>query len=368
MFRRLDRTIGLSLGVVIGGWALAGGCRSGTQPPVPEGALAFRIENYTSSQADVTIDVVSASVDAGDTSGLSTGTNIEATSDAKSTAKPRGTVLQALTTAATVRVPAARLSEGVLQCGDGITIRASVGGASSPVMLEGDGAGTSGFDAGSIGPDGERLLFFNRDYRCSDTIVIQITDDAGSAGAAGRGRVRIYSSAEPIPDPDFSTVPLADDDDEPDTPESVSTRLRVVNRTGSLVEATFVLGGTLVSDGSSGTGGSTITVRVPAGDESSGTAACASRLSVAAFVITQTVGADGVTEGSIETVLTGAGTGTPGFDEGSVGTDYTRQLELGTHFECNVTVTVTIEDDGIGLDAEGNPVFSLGAGVVSVGS
>ncbi|MHC4092722.1 MAG: hypothetical protein ACYSVY_21015, partial [Planctomycetota bacterium] len=61
--------------------------------------------------------------------------------------------------------------------------------------------------------------------------------------------------------------------------------------------------------------------------------------------------------------LEGSGTGTPGFDEGSVGLSGERTLLSDTHYVCGETVVIRIYDDGTGV---GGSTSSVGLGQVTV--
>ena len=123
----------------------------------------------------------------------------------------------------TVRVPPRELTNGLLACGDEITIAASIDGTQTTnVVLDGAGTGTLGFDQGSVGLDGERLLLRRVHFDCGDTLVIRVTD-------AGTGEVEIFGPETTVPEPDFSAGPTTESGEE-------HLEFRISNQTASLVE------------------------------------------------------------------------------------------------------------------------------------
>ncbi len=77
-------------------------------------------------------------------------------------------------------------------------------------------------------------------------------------------------------------------------------------------------------------------------------------------------------------VLTGNGTGTDGFDENSISVVRGRLFQLGTHFECGDTITLTVtatnnqfkfdEEGELITDESGNPdiLYGVGSGNAAV--
>jgi len=96
------------------------------------------------------------------------------------------------------------------------------------------------------------------------------------------------------------------------------------------------------------------TVRVGASTYSEGELLCGQQI-----LISATVG----DEGETLVLLEGSGTGTPGFDEGSVGLSGERTLLFDVHYACGDTVVIRIEDDGTGV---GGSTSSVGLGEVAV--
>lgn len=96
------------------------------------------------------------------------------------------------------------------------------------------------------------------------------------------------------------------------------------------------------------------TVRVGAGTYSEGELLCGQQI-----LISATVG----NEGETLVLLEGSGTGTPGFDEGSVGLSGERTLLFDVHYACGDMVVIRIEDDGTGV---GGSTSSVGLGEVAV--
>lgn len=126
------------------------------------------------------------------------------------------------------------------------------------------------------------------------------------------------------------------------TPEQTMT-LRVNNATQDTVEIRVTVSASIAStsDPNSDPGSATEDVAPPSetdvlisgGSETVGTIPCGN-------VITVVAGAPGGLATTI--VLSGAGTGTPGFDSGSVGANGERFLLRGTHFACGDTVVVQV--------------------------
>jgi len=96
------------------------------------------------------------------------------------------------------------------------------------------------------------------------------------------------------------------------------------------------------------------TVRVGPGSYSEGEVRCGDEV-----LISATVGdsADRIVQ------LAGAGTGTPGFDEGSLGLSGERTLLFDVHYTCGDTVVVRVTDDGTGV---GDSSSSVGLGQVAI--
>ncbi|HUU83142.1 MAG TPA: hypothetical protein VM243_06515 [Phycisphaerae bacterium] len=277
-----------------------------------------------------------------------------------------------LTTNTVVRVAGGQYSAGTIACGQKITVSADVGtGTPATVSFSGDGTGTPGFDQGSVGLSGERMLVYNEHYACGATLIVHITDDGTGVGFsesnAPLGDVQVYTELQPLPDP----VLLPEG-----TPED-QVGVDILNQTTSPIQVRLSLGNA-ISDGqdtASAGAGSTqsannIEVRVLSGDIALGTVPCSALVTVTSWVVIPKLqwGSDGdeesVEDKYREVVLTGEGTGTPGFDEGAVGTDYQRFLVLDTHFQCGDIITITITDPGASSNwpDPGSP----GAGIIGV--
>ncbi len=260
-------------------------------------------------------------------------------------------VLTAKTTVSeqTIRVSPQSFTDGVLTGGDEIGISATIAGnEATRILLEGDGTGTVGFDEGSVGLEGERLLFKCVHFNDGDSVVIRITDDGTSTGPglAGSGEIQVYGPDETLPEPTFGSTSSAD-------PEGDFAQFRISNETDSFALMHIVVGsptgpapggdetviidddGTTVIEGEEESDGG-FDVRVPPNDTSDGWFACGDAITIS-----------GSLGGSEETsiLLEGDGTGTEGFDEGSVGLDGERLLFNYVHYNCGDTVFVRITDD-----------------------
>ncbi|MCK4658086.1 MAG: hypothetical protein KAV82_01065, partial [Phycisphaerae bacterium] len=228
-----------------------------------------------------------------------------------------------------------------LPCGDEITITANIGGTeTAKVLLEGEGTGTVGFDQGSVGLAGERLLLRQVHYDGGDTVVIRITSDrtGTSPDHTGNGDVEVYAANEPLPEPDFGGTY---------TSETDLLRFRFTNHTNSFAQIHIIPGSPTTQSSSysevDGEGSGDVDsdggfdVRIGPNDSTDGWFACEE-----AVTITATLSSSDETT----VLLTGAGTGTQGFDEGSVGLDGERLLIRNEHFDCGDTVYISITDDG----------------------
>ena len=159
------------------------------------------------------------------------------------------------------------------------------------------------------------------------------------------------------------------------TPEEPSgaLKLRIENATASTVDVAVGPEGSTSLASSSGDGDSTggdastagkmivrasllseATIRVDPGEFSEGEILCGAQM-----VVTAAAGGDGGTSVLFE----GAGTGTPGFDENSVGLSGERILDFGEHYTCSDTVVIRINDDGTGVSGSSS---SVGLGEVAV--
>jgi hypothetical protein len=285
-------------------------------------------------------------------------------------------------------VPPGEFTTGEVDCGGTLQVSATMADASAAgVLLTGDGTGTIGFDSASVGLNGERLLVFDDDYECAETVVIRITDDGSGIGPSTSetplGEVNVFASGEVIPEPD-----LPDIEDIVEDPEVEEVVLVIANQTESTVQVNFATGnGSLASSGGSDVT-SQFDVRVPCGATTTGSSVCAQEYIIAAAHLEATAttysegggdifsGGGGINYHGI--VLTGDGTGTDGFDSNSIAVTRGRLLQLGPHFSCGdtVTVTITATNNQLQLDEEGNVVtdeygnptikYNVGNGFVTV--
>lgn len=344
---------------IIGDGADAGGPTTNDQP-VSSGAgtITFRLENATPTDADFTIDPADADA-AGDE-----------------------------TRAIDVRVPAGAFSSGEIECGTSYVVSsAMVDDDATSVLYEGNGTGTPGFDDESIGFDGERLLLFGDHFKCGDSIVVRVTDDGTGIGPSSsdrpRGWVTVFSSGESLPDPD-----LPDPDQAVDEGTEDSITFVLVNQTESAIQGNFAAGnGSLASSGGSDLS-EEFDVRVPGFSTTRGIKSCAQEyiVAIAHLESTSTTFSEGGGTifsggGSVNfhaVVLTGDGTGTDGFDENSISVVRGRLFQLGTHFECGDTITLTVtatnnqfkfDEEGLLItDEAGNAeiLYRVGSGTAAV--
>ena len=238
----------------------------------------------------------------------------------------------------TVRVPPQEFTDGLLACGDEITITATIDTTqTTQVVLEGVGTGTPGFDEGSVGLEGERLLLKDVHFNCGDTLVVRVTD-------TGTGQIEVFEPGTTVPEPDFSAGPTIESGEE-------HLEFRINNQTVSLVELQIsekpVAGPS--EDESSDEADSLdsgSTVRVPPGFLTTGVVTCDPQIILVGSIVRPAIDAQEPDEFN-HAVLTGAGAGTMNFDENSVGTDaYQRLLLEGTHFECGDVIMVEFTSDG----------------------
>ncbi|UCF32633.1 MAG: hypothetical protein JSV78_09900 [Phycisphaerales bacterium] len=324
--------------------------------------VTFRLENATATPADISISAQSSSGDAGQEEGSNQ---------------------------TSVRVPAGQFSFGEITCGGTFVVDGTIeDGTDSKILFTGAGTGTPGFDDASIGFDGERILLFEDHYQCGQSIVVRITDDGTGIGASTSntplGSVNVFAAGEPLPAPDLPDPEQPDDEEE----ETAAVTLRVVNQTESTIQVNFATGnGSLAISGGSEVS-SEFDVRVAPLGASEGVKSCAQEYIIAAAHLqpqdsTYSTGGGTIFDsgGGIiyhAVVLTGDGTGTAGFDEESLAIVRGRLLQLGTHFNCGDTITVTVErtnnqlkvdeEGAIVTDEFGNPEiqYNVGEGTLTV--
>jgi len=237
-------------------------------------------------------------------------------------------------------VPANEATEGDFTCGTQLTITATFpevnGGeagasdAQSVVILTGDGTGSEGFDDSSVSLNGERILVVGTHVDCGDTVLVTLQGDAGggSAPIGFEGLIVLGGSVE--------VLGPGESIDDADTLDPTDTLINVVNQTSEFVSVSvFGAVGALVG---------TQDIFVPPNSQSGGTVACAEGYLVTAKSLTAEALQGLVDEVLI--VLTGDGTGSTNFDEGSVGQDGSRLLQQTQHYTCGDTITVTVTDPG----------------------
>lgn len=305
--------------VVLAGSAVVAGCGLGyiDLPPEPS-PLILRIENSATDLVEVTVTSSpiggAPTEEGGEEGGESPG---------------------AIGHAATVRVESIRSSSGVLLCDEQLLLTAVVlGTVPQTVTLTGAGTGSLGFDSGSVGQNGERLLLAGMDFTCDDTIVVRV-------GADGTGDVVVVPPDGVLPDP----LTPVDDEPEDDGGGDRNVVFRLENATASTADVTVTPqapdGGDPVEPAR--------TVRVPAGEFTAGVMTCGST-----FVVAAAIAQDD--EGGGESVsFSGDGTGTIGFDGGSVGPSGERFLVFNEHYGCGETIVARIADDGSGVGLSTSP-------------
>jgi hypothetical protein len=297
--------------------------------------LYVRVENATSNFATVTL-----------TPGLET----TETKKTDATSSESGTV---------IRVSPGSMSQGYLECSSsvppplGFTISASLASGENvqPVMFEGAGTGTPGFDDGSIGLNGERFMLRGTHYTCGDTVLIRIADEdsQGGAGASStaRGIVEHYDPGEEIPTRSLTPDGTGGTDSDGEEPATDIT-IKITNLTSYFMRTNLA--------NASDAGGQGVNIYVPPGFTTTGTSSCDTRFTLATITV------HGLESAYV--VLVGDGTGVPGFDGGSIGQVGDRTFIRGEHFNCGDIVSVVITDPGEPA-ADINDAPS-GAGVVSV--
>lgn len=240
----------------------------------------------------------------------------------------------------TVRVSPQAYSDGVVSCGDQITITAILGESTTAnVLLEGGGTGIAGFDEGSVGTEGERLFLHTVHFECGDTLVLRI-DDSGS------GWIEVYESGTTPPEPTFGADSTVD-------PEADLLEFRVSNLTGSFVELEIldkpVSGGAsdeTATEEETASVDNGVKIRVPPGFLTTGVVSCGSQVILVGTIVLPSVETASDDEFN-HAVLTGVGTGTANFDENSVGTEaYQRLLLESIHYECGDVIQIEFTNDG----------------------
>lgn len=253
---------------------------------------------------------------------------------------------------ANVRVPGFSISEGFLACGEAIRITGQIESSEAQVSFSGDGTGTFGFDEGSVGDSGERFLVRTIHFGCGDSVVIRVDSDgegvSGESSQLARGELAIVapglaSPFDPIVDPGNSD---SGDDDMP--PVSTDVTIQIANQGGVISTSVVTL--------NNGVDEQTFTVTVPPGAQSEGVFDCGTQFTLSATYPNPETPEDLESEALV--ILSGDGTGSPGFDEVSVSREGQRILVVGTHVNCGDTILVTLDDDV-------EPIGFQGIGVLS---
>ncbi len=299
------------------------GCGLGyLEPAPPVEGLAVRIENPTDNPVEIKISTSGLTDEDGEVTPLDLGDG---------SAQRQAQV--ALTNEAIIRVEAGATTTGVVLCNARIEVAASVIDTGlTPVTLAGDGTGTTGFDSGSVGLQGERVLFNTFDFECVDTILVRVNNPAS-------GEVRVVRPGEEIPDPV----------DGGPAEERGDLTFRLDNATAT--DANIIISSTNTVEGVDPPG--QILVQVPPGEYTAGTLPCGFTYKI-----------EGTIEGTSDSIVfDGEGTGTEGFDSGSVGPSGERFLQVDEHYLCKQTVVVTVTDDGTGV---GSSVSETPTGTIDV--
>ncbi len=357
--------------------ALAGALSCSTQP-LPQAAdedppVAFRLENASAGAVTLTVEMLDRNGAAIETAAAPQGVDIPVvtiTPDGVNyaTLNPIGAAAAAaagnitdltatgldLAPSADVRVPAFAISEGFLLCGAIARVTATLeDGDETPVPLFGAGTGTPGFDSGSIGETGQRYLVEGVHYTCGEAVVIRVGDAAAAVGDDVRGELAVVAGDEPSP---FDPIEAPDDDDVDDTPTTVAIQ---VENLGSVIGTVRLIVATAAGNEQN------FTVTVPPGAMSTGAFTCGTQFTVSASYPDPETPEDQETERLV--ILTGDGTGSPGFDSNSVSRQGDRILEVGAHVACGDTIRITIRDDVEPVGFSGAGAFSGTVEVFSAG-
>ncbi|MCP4590006.1 MAG: hypothetical protein GY842_04630 [bacterium] len=254
-------------------------------------------------------------------------------------AKTAQAALKTVVAERVVRVSPQESSEGSLSCAQEIVVSATLDGTpTTKVLLVGDGTGTVGFDEGSVGLEGERLLIANQHFECGDTLVVRIEDSA-------TGEITVYAEGVPVPAAEFGTSVTTEADAE-------LIEFRVSNRTASFVELQLSdkpitdAGEDEETEDSAAGASNAIKVRVPSGALTTGVVPCEPQIILLGAIVLPAIDLGSADEFN-HAVLTGDGTGTIDFDQNSVGTEaYQRLLLQGTHYECGDIIEIEFTSDG----------------------
>jgi hypothetical protein len=258
-----------------------------------------------------------------------------------------------------VSVPAQVTTQGQFVCGTQLTISATfvnsaaagtdAESADAVIVLTGAGSGAAGFDESSVSKTGERILVLGTHFECGETVQVSIDDDSAvntpngfNALGAGAGVVQVLAAGE---DPD--------DADSGDSGGDPDMDVVVENLTVEFVRVN-------VASGSGGLGPQ-LDIFVPPNTVSTGQAGCSDRFTITAFSEAQEA-LEGL-QNQVLIILSGDGTGTAGFDGGSVGSIGQRLLLADVHYDCGQTFRVQITDPGMLGFSEPSLVDSNGVAI-----
>lgn len=359
--------------------ALTSACFSTQRSPATSPVSAFRIENATASPVQITVEVLDADGNVLDIAGRSGSIDIpvvtvspgnvsfgtlepigaaaaasgESTGGDASGEGGAGTgALLTIGSQAVVRVPGFSISEGFLACGEAIRITGQIETSEALVLFEGDGTGTFGFDEGSVGESGERFLARGVHFDCGENVVIRIDDDgvgvAADSNQTANGLLAVVSPGalspfDPVVDPGEGT-----DGDDGEPAATTDITIQIANDGGVIA--------TSIVKVNSGVEEQEFTVTVPPNSQTEGAFECGTQYTLSATYPNPETPEDQETTALV--ILTGDGTGSPGFDEVSVSREGERILVVGTHVNCGDTILVTLNDDV-------EPIGFQGIGVLS---
>jgi hypothetical protein len=378
MFKRICRR---SLAAALCAWAIttSSACFNAQPSAAARAVSAFRIENATASPVQIMVEVLDEDgnvLDVGGGFGVVSIPVVTVTpgSVSFSTLEPVGAAAAALggTTdggtgadgeavvgsplaigsQANVRVPGFSISEGFLACGEAIRITGQIASSEAPVSFSGDGTGTFGFDEGSVGDSGERFLVRTIHFGCGDSVVIRVDTDGEGVGSDANqragGALAVVASGQASPFDPIVDPGDGGDGDGNSPPVSTDVTIQIANE-GSVISTAVVKLNTGVEE-------QEFTVTVPPGSQTEGAFDCGTQFTLSATYPNPETPEDMETEALV--ILSGDGTGAPGFDEVSVSRQGERILVVGTHVNCGDTILVTLDDDV-------EPIGFQGIGVLS---
>lgn len=376
MFNRICRR---SLAFALCVWAItmSSACFTAQPSASTRAVSAFRIENATASPVQIMVEVLDEDGNILDVGGGFGAVSIPVVtvspgSVSFSTLQPVGAAAAALGNSssdggtgedavgsplaigsqANVRVPGFSISEGYLACGEAIRITGQIASSETTVSFSGDGTGTFGFDEGSVGDSGERFLVRTVHFGCGDSVVIRVDTDGEGVGADANqratGELAVVGSGQGSP---FDPIvdPGTGGDGDGDTP-AVSTDITIqIANEGSVISTSIVTLNTGVDE-------QEFTVTVPPGAQTEGAFDCGTQFTISASYPNPETPEDMESEALV--ILSGDGTGSPGFDEVSVSRQGERILVVGTHVNCGDTILVTLDDEVAPIGFQGIGVLS----------